>query len=601
MSGGRGASERMVDYYSYLFTFPSRLAMVVEIVAICIVGSTGAFVISSSMYWNVNGVLHGSLGLALPLLLSDVLVLPLFSGNALLNSRRFTILTHASSIIYILTMILSTAIGEATGHPEFYFMGILFAAGVSALLRHLVIRVFSVANAWRNVLAAFLQPVLIFYLTHYLFWVDVRSLVKGVAAFAVLVASVELLLWVMGRWEAGDTGIELVPLFRAFISAWTEDLNGPLEEQITRMGEEADLRVDSIAFVAETGKPSAAFVAPYVHPGPFRNVGSSGLPVTLVNRIGGEHRCEALVAHGISTHERDLTRSDDSIRVSEAVSSGLFSDDGSPSASPLVWAEKSGARASCQLFGGVALVTLSLSPKSYDDLPCELHEMIEGSAREMGLVAVVVDSHNSIQFDRGLEDYDPQNLHHAATAALERAGAMPKQPFAVGAARVVPDEWGLDQGMGPCGIAALAVRLENGQTSCYIVVDGNNMVSGLRERVVEAVRAIGVDEAEVMTSDIHLVNAIGKTMWGYHPVGEMMDQERLTEYVVEAVRDAVSRLEVSSAHHAQTEIPGLTVLGSKGLRALSHVLESGFDLFKKTGLTVVPIAYLVAAGVIFLL
>lgn len=598
---GRDASERMVDYYSYLFTFPSRLAMVVEIVAICIVGSTGAFLVSSSMYWNLDGVIHGLIGLALPLLISDLLILPLFPGEALLNPRRFTILTYASSIIYLSAMILSTAIGEATGHPEFHFMGILFAAGVSALLRHLVMRVFSVASAWRNVLAALLQPALVFWVSTYLFGVDSRSFLKGVTAFAILVASVELLLWAMRRWEGGDSGIELVPLFRAFISAWTVDLNGPLEEQITRMGEEAELRVDSIAFATETGEPSAAFVAPYIHPGPFRNVGSSGLPVTLVNRIGEEHGCEALVAHGVSTHERDLTRSDDGIRVSEAVSSNLFSGEGSHSASPFVWAEEAWARASCQIFGGVALVTLSLSPKSYDDLPLELHEMIEGSAREMGLAAVVVDSHNSIQFDRGLEDYDPQNLHQAATIALERAEAMQKQPFAVGVARIVPDEWGLDQGMGPCGIAALAVRLEDGQTSCYIVVDGNNIVSGLRERIVEAVRATGVDEAEVMTSDIHLVNAIGKTKGGYHPVGERIDQKRLIEYVVEDVRNAISRLERSSAHHAQTEIPMLTVLGSKGLHTLSHILESGFDLFRKTGLTVVPIACLIAAGIIFLL
>lgn len=600
MSGGRDASERMVGYYSYLFTFPSRLAMVLEIVAICVVGSTGAFLVSSSMYWNLDGVIHGLVGLALPLLTSDLLVLPLFRGEVLLNPRRFTILTYASSIIYLSTMIPSTAIGEATGHPEFHFMGILFAAGASALLRHLVIRVFSVASAWRNFLAAFLQPVLVFYVTTYFFGVDSSSLVKGVTALAILVASVELLLWEMRRWEGGETGIDLIPLFRAFISAWTEDLNGPLEEQITRMGEVMDLDVDSIAFTAETGEPAAAFLAPYIHPGPFRNVGSSGLPVALVNRIAEEHGCEALVAHGVSTHERDLTRSEDSIRVSEAVSSNLFSGGGSPSASPFVWAEKEGARASCQLFGDVAVVTLSLSPKSYDDLPCELHERIADSARGIGLAAVVVDSHNSIQFDRGLEDYDPQNLHQAAKAALERAGATSKQPFAVGAARVVPDEWGLDQGMGPCGIAALAVRLENGQTSCYLVVDGNNMVSGLREKVVEAVRAVGVDEAEVVTSDVHLVNAIGKTAGGYHPFGERMDHERLTEYAVEAVGNAISRLERSSAHHALTEIPGLTVLGSKGLSALSLVLESGFDLFKKTGLTVMPIALLVAAGIIYL-
>jgi putative membrane protein len=590
----------MVGYYSYLFTFPSRLAMVVEIVAICIVGSTGSFLVSSSMYWNLDGVLHGLIGLALPLLTSDLLVLPLFRGEVLLNPRRFTILTYASSIIYLLTMVPSTAIGEATGHPEFHFMGILFAAGVSALLRHMVIRVFSVASAWRNVLAAFLQPALIFFLTTYFFGVDSRSLMKGVTAFSILVASVELILWVMGRWEGGDHDVELIPLFRAFILAWAEDLNGPLEEQITRIGEERDLGVDSLVFQNEKGGCNATFVVPYIHPGPFRNVGSSGLPVVIVDRVKEELGCEALVAHGISTHERDLTRSDDNDRVAEALAMDLLSPDSAASASPMVWAERAGARASCQLFGDAALVTLSLSPKSYDDLPNELREMIVGSAGEMGLDAVVVDSHNSIRLG-GLEDYDPGDLHDAAIEAMRRAAGTPRQPFSVGAARVVPIEWGLDDGLGPCGIAALAVRLEGGQTSSYIVVDGNNMLSGLREKILGAVRALGVDEAEVMTSDIHLVNAVGKTTRGYHPIGERIDDGQFIGYVVEAVEKALSRLGRSGARHAHTVIPGLTVLGSGGLSTLSDVLESGFGLFKKTGLTVMPMAYLLSVAVLYFL
>jgi putative membrane protein len=590
----------MVGYYSYLFTFPSRLAMVLWIVAICIVGSTGSFLVSSSMYWYLGGVLHGLIGLALPLLTSDLLVIPLFRSEDLLNPRRFTILTYASSIIYLLIVFPSATIGEATGRPEFLFIGIMYAAGVSALLRHLVIRVFSVASAWRNILASFLQPALIFFLTTYIFGVDSRSLMKGVAAFAVLVASIELLLWVMGRWEEGDQGIELIPLFRAFILAWAEDLNGPLEEQITRMGEERDLGVDSLFFQDETGGCNAAFVVPYIHPGPFRNVGSSGLPVVLVDRVKEELGCEALVAHGISTHERDLTCSDDNVKVAEALALALLSPDRAASASPMVWAERAGARASCQLFGDAALVTLSLSPKSYDDLPNELREMIVGSAVEMGLDAFVVDSHNSILLG-GLEDYDPGDLHNAAMEALRRAAGTPRQPFSVGAVRVVPTEWGLDDGMGPCGIAALAVRLEGGQTSSYIVVDGNNMLSGLREKIIGAVRDLGVDEAEVMTSDIHLVNAIGKTTRGYHPIGERIDEDRFIGYVVEAVEKALSRLGRSDARHAQTVIPGLTVLGSGGLSTLSHVLESGFGLFKKTGLTVVPMACLLAVAVLYFL
>ncbi len=600
MSEG-SSSEQIVGYYSYLFTFPSRPAMVLQVVAISIVGSTAAFLISSSMYWNLNSILHGTIGMALPLLLADFITFPLFHGDALLNPRRFTILTYASSIIYFLTIIISTAIGEAIQRPEYLFIGVLFAASVSALLRQLVLRVFSTSSVWRNIFTSFLQPVLVFSVNSFLFQIDVRCLAKGIAAFAILVSGVELFLWVMRRWDGGGSNIELIPLFRAFVLAWTEELSEPLEDQITQLGEEEDLLVDSIAFEAEMGGCKAAFIAPYIHPGPFRNVGSSGLPMDLSNHVGDEHGCEILVAHGISTHEKDLTRSGGNVKVAEAVSSNLLNSNTLPNASPMVWAEVHGARASCQLFGDVALVTLSLSPKSHDDLPDELLKKITEEAQGIDLKAIVVDSHHSIRLDGGLEKYDPENLYQAAKEALKLAQGMPKSTFAVGTARVVPDEWGLDEGMGPTGIAALVVRLASGQTSAYVVIDGNNMVSGLRDEIIEAVRSVGPDEAEVMTSDTHLVNAIGKTTKGYFPIGERTEWRRLIDHTVEAVNGAISKLDRAFAMHARTKVSGLMVLGSKGLETLSNVLESGFGLFKRAGLTIISASILLAIAVLYLL
>lgn len=401
----------------------------------------------------------------------------------------------------------------------------------------------------------------------------------------------------LNRWKEGSPGLDLTTLFRAFVLSWTEGLNGPLEEQITKMGEKMDLAVDSLVF-GDAGEFSAAFVVPYIHPGPFRDVGSSGLPGILANRIGEELDCPTLVAHGISTHERDLTRSDDNSRVAEAVASNLLHPNAMHMASPMVWVERDGAKASCQLFGEAALITLSLSPKSYDDLPEDLCDRIMRAARGVDLVATVVDSHHSIRLDGGLEDYDPEDLYQAAIEALERAQEMPRSPYAVGAARVIPDEWGLEEGMGPSGVAALSVRLTDGQTSTYIVVDGNNMVSGLREKVVDAVRSIGFDGVEVMTSDTHLVNAIGKTTKGYFPIGERIEERKLIDYAVEAVKVANSRLRISYARHARTVVPGLTVLGSKGLDTLSRILESGFDVFKTAGLIIMPTAFILAVAVL---
>lgn len=574
-------------------------------VSAVIVMSVTAGILSYVVGWGAKGnagvLLYSLFGLALPLLLSDVIVIPLFKGDAFLNPRRFTIITFASTIVYAVILVVSSIICALTNRSDIILKGVFMAVAVNASLRYITIRVFTADNPQRNVIACFAQPVLCFVSASTLLpFTGVSILGLGVSAILFMVGGMHLLLSVLAKWKGGDPGLKLIPLFRSFILAWAEDLNGPLEEQLTQMGEVRDLAFDSIAFDDGAGSCNTALLVPYIHPGPFRNVGSSGLPQALVERTRERLGFEALVVHGVSNHTKDLTRNEDCVRVAEAVTSNLFNAEGSDSASPLVWAEGGGAHASCQLFGNAALITLSLSPKSYDDLPEQLHERIAEAAIGMGLNAVVVDSHNSIKLDAGLEEYDPNSLYEAATAALQRAAGLPKFSFAVGAYRVVPKEWGIVYGMGPAGIAALAIRLENGQTSVYVVVDGNNMVSGLREKVIGAVRAIGVDEVEVMTSDTHVVNGIGAITGGYSPIGERTEGGRVIKYALEAVENSISRLKVSNAHHTHTVIPHLTVLGSKGLGNLSNILESGFNLFKTAGSIITPIAFLLAFSVLYI-
>ncbi len=602
MSDGREASERIVDYYSLLFTFPSRRSMIAVIITISTLGGVLSFDIGSMSTGIVHGLQYGLLGLAFPLLLSDFLIQPMFRGDVLLNPRRFTILTYVSSIVYTVIIIISSVMSAVTVRSDIILRGIMMAVAINTSLRYLSINVLTIDDPLRNLTSIFLQPSLCFAAATILFpFQGTRILGLGVLAVAILVGGVELLLRVLGRWRSKHPGLKLIPLLRAFVLAWAEEVNEPLEEQITSLGEIRDLMVDSIVFDDVTGDCIAALIVPYIHPGPFKNVGSSDLPSVLVDRIGQRLSCETLVAHGISTHERDMTRSRDSERVADSILSYLRCSSDSPLASSLIWSEGDGAQASCQLFGDVAIITLSLSPKNYDDLPEELADRIMDAAMGLGLTAVVVDSHHSLLLDRELDEYDVDSLYDAATAAMSRAKMITKSDFAVGVARVLPREWGLEDGMGPCGIAAIAVRLENGQTSAYVVIDGNNMMSGLREAIVGAVRGRGIDEVEVMTSDTHLVNAIGATSSGYFPIGENMDKQKVIDYTVETVEKAVSRLRTSRAHHVRTKIPGVSVLGSKGLRALRQVLESGFSLFKTAGLIIAPIVFFFAAIIVYLL
>ena len=77
----------------------------------------------------------------------------------------------------------------------------------------------------------------------------------------------------------------------------------------------------------------------------------------------------------------------------------------------------------------------------------------------------------------------------------------------------------------------------------YVVIDGNNMVSGLREEILTSLKGLGIEEGEVFTTDTHSVSALILGKQGYHPIGEAMDKRKLVDYIKQATLEATSKLE----------------------------------------------------------
>ena len=64
------------------------------------------------------------------------------------------------------------------------------------------------------------------------------------------------------------------------------------------MGEDADISVTLLKF--DASKTKAAIIVPQVHPGPFKNIGSSLLPSLLKHEVEKEFGCERLRSFGNS-------------------------------------------------------------------------------------------------------------------------------------------------------------------------------------------------------------------------------------------------------------------------------------------------------------
>jgi len=412
------------------------------------------------------------------------------------------------------------------------------------------------------------------------------------------VLAISLFTFLVNRVGQRTLEIASLPLFKAFMANWTENLNAPLEVFLDKLGSERDVKLSMLAF--RTGeKIKAVMVVPALHSGPFRNVGSSLLPYMIQDALENKLQCIVSVPHGLAGHELDLSSQLQSEKVVERT---LSSVDFSPffsEATSLLRARKNGASASCQVFGDCALLTLTLSPETMEDLPQELEFTIVSEAKKKGLSsAIVIDAHNSVDGSFNLKEA-VEPLRKTALSSLGEALSCERAPFKIGTSKIVPGEFGLKEGMGFGGITVIAIRV-GGQTSAYVTIDGNNMVSGLREEILSALRDVGIADGEVLTTDTHSVNGIVLTERGYHPVGEAMDNAKLINYVRQAAMNALGDLEFVEVSWRTETISGVKVIGEKQIGALSLLAEKtareakrlAISLFSATGVLLVVLLVL---------
>lgn len=567
--------------------------MVSVLLATCAFG-TVAFVFSQGFGGLTQGFLYGLLGLAVPVIASDLITESFYRDDPLLTPRRVNIISFVWCLVGGLLLAVVGGLSCLAGRPDLLLRGVLLTVFSSAGIRVIVFSVFSTRRVGKTALAITTQPILLAGAAYLLLpgiW-QVPA-VFLVAVLGLVLLGPAILLLQISRWSFGEGEIKIIPLFRAFVYAWAEQHNGPLEEQLAEISESMKLEMDKLVFSDPFGVHLGGLVAPYIHPGPFRNVGSSGLSLALTDGLGAG---ETIVLHGVSSHERDMVRSDD---VKKIVSALKKAEMGKPSAycSPMVRSETKGAKASCQIFGETALFTLTLSPKSHDDIPDTVKDRVREAADARGLGAIVVDAHNCLNYEDLLDFKDVENLVIAAGDALDKAVSLPKEPFMVGISRAHPSEWDLNEGMGPGGIAAVVIETTAGKNA-YIVFDTNNMIQGFREELLGHVASLDYVNAEAMTSDTHLVNAIGATDRGYHPAGEAMEHGKVLRYVDELLSNA--KLRPAEASFTRVAVDDVPIIGHKGIELLRGVVKTSFKVFIRTAVTALPLTFLAAAAMALL-
>jgi predicted neutral ceramidase superfamily lipid hydrolase len=105
-------------------------------------------------------------------------------------------------------------------------------------------------------------------------------------------------------------------------------------------------------------------------------------------------------------------------------------------------------------------------------------------------------------------------------------------------------------------------------TVSYLTIDGNNMQQGLREKILRSIREMGVSDAEVLTTDTHLVTGLVRSPLGYYPVGAALPTATFVAQITQTVQKAMANLEESSAGFSKFSLQ-LQVLGSEAFQSIT--------------------------------
>lgn len=582
--------DRAVGRYSSLFTLPSHKNIIALTSIQCIItGVATVFALDPSFYGLLTGL---SLGITLfaTTLFGDYLTASmLLRDDLILDLRRCSFLSFASNIILSILTFIATLGSASFGDPSLWLKLASLAVFASLTLRLLVFYSVSFLGNSRILFSVVLQPFL--FLIPFL----VIRLPYGLPSHSILYFSLAILasflgvyLFVAGVDAVGirAVGIPSIEMFKAFLANWTEDLEQPLENILEQLSEEREVRISMIAFrTGETMK--AAIIVPRIHPGPFRNIGSSSIPSAIQEVLEKKLRCVASVPHGISGHQLDLASQSQNQKVLNRILGTAEFSSFSPYATPFLSTKEDGATAGCQILGGCALLTLTLAPETMEDLPLELNEMITQEAKKNGLTAAVaIDAHNSIQ-----GPFNPEKaigpIKKAVSTALKKTSTSDRSSFEVGAAKVCPDDFSLEDGMGPGGIVVVIVKVDDQETA-YVTIDGNNMISGLRDKILSSLKELGISGGEILTTDTHIVNAVVMADRGYYPLGEKIDQDRLIDYIKKAAAEALRNLESSEASWRQEDIEGVKTIGEHQIDNLSLLVDEATEKAKKTSRLVFP-------------
>ena len=575
----KGMEESTAGLMKYVFAAPRWKNSILVTLALSLVVGAGVF----NFGWREN-LLAGLILIGIPAVLAAAFTHPLarlLQGTMTVN--RSALLAFVGAVIISVFCVVGALISFAIGW-QLTISAYVMSLGAVFAFRILVLIAITQKSFVRNLVPASLQTVfgalflLLFGATGYVVNLVTISVVFTLGAL-VIIRYIDAPL----RKSFGVSGMDFI---RSFFAQSVDGAPG-MEDFFIKIGEAVEVPVTTLSFRTNE-RLKATFVVPAVHPGPVGEIGGGNLPVRIVNNLDGG---EIFVPHGTATHDFNLVSATESLKIVEAAARAVENTLYTADASKSIRVQRGAIKLLAQRFGNSVLFVSTLSPESTEDIEYGLGLVASAEARTQGAQhAVLIDAHNctapyaSSMWAGTKNSFDLIDAIREASSRLMQSEPL-RSDIKLGIASRGPI-FGRDEGMGDLGIQVALVEVA-GQRTAYVLVDANNMVPNLREIIVSALK---VDEAEVMTTDNHVVNSYS----GVNLLGFKADNGVLLKAIIELVDEAQANLEPVRAGMNTQQANGVSVFGSQKTAQLASTVNAIMAMGGALGISVIIAAFAIS-------
>ena len=328
------------------------------------------------------------------------------------------------------------------------------------------------------------------------------------AAFVFLVGAYAA-FWIIDAPMKRNFGISSTKAITMFLGQWLF-ASRDLEQTFDYIGEDIETLVGYMSFKAE--KKHLLLVVPYIHYGPFGNLGGSEFSYKICNDLESRLGCKAMSFHGTANHDFDPVSHHELAKITGKVASSLSGQRHAAAKAAFAQGAAGSGRADAFCIGGNVFLGLTRAPLTTEDVDFGVGLSIMNEAEKTFPMALAVDQHNSetgdITYVGAGSPYAFEFLD-ATGAAMKKLAKAPMQESKIGFASAHTDS----KAVGSGGIKCTAIQI-GAKVHFIVLADSNGITPQFRKSVLERIGAaasrgkIVLGSAEIYTTDTHQQNMV---------------------------------------------------------------------------------------------